>query len=127
MGPATKQDVQTIVDTSKNRVLERVALRQDVQWLMDQTRTLLNLIQQNQQMLKQAEYQRLQNTRRIIALETRVAQLEQEVRGYRQTLNRVADTRPQQVMVPVQQASPAPQNDGAGPEQYPGQYVYRPA
>jgi hypothetical protein len=126
MGPATKQDVQSIVDTSKNRVLERVALRQDVQWLMDQTRVLLNLLQQNQQYLKQAEYQRLQQTRRVIALETRIAQLEQEVRGHRQTLNRVAESRPQQIVMPSQPVNQAPQNNAPAPDQYPGQYVYRP-
>lgn len=147
MGPViTKQDVQNIVDNARNRIMDRVVTRQDVQGLTDNVRLLVNqrqqmsaqvvtrqdlqnvndslknmlsIIQQNQQLLRQAEYQRLQLIRRVVALETRISQLEQELRSHKSTISRFAETRPQQV-VPVQ---PQPQANAEG---YQGQYVYRP-
>lgn len=78
MGP-TRQDVQTIVETAKNRVLERVAQKQDIQILTDCIKTLLNVQQQNQQLLRQAEAQRVQLINRAAALEARLVQLEREM------------------------------------------------
>lgn len=125
MGPVNKQDVQNIVDTSRNRLIEkldRVALKQDIQALMDCVKNLLNVHQQNQQLLRQAEYQRLQMIRRLTALEARMAQVEQYTRTSQGTLNKVAQatsTRPQQVFF-----APTPNNTPPAPGGYAGQYGY---
>lgn len=121
MQPASKQDVQNITDNLRNRLFDRMPLRQDFIQLNDTVKTLCTLSQQNQQLLRQAEYQRLQLIRRTVALETRIAQMEQEIRGLREMTNRAIDTKPRQVFVPVQQEQPVQQNTEIN-----GQYVYRP-
>jgi ribosomal 50S subunit-associated protein YjgA (DUF615 family) len=124
MGPASKQDVQSIVETSRNRItdkLDRVALKQDIQALMDCVKSLLNVHQQNQQLLRQAEYQRLQMIRRMTALEARMTQVEQYARNSQGTLTKVAQAaaKPQQVFFNGQ----TPGNNSA-PGAYPNQYSY---
>lgn len=121
MGPVNRQEVQIMLDNSRNQLLQRTAAKQDVQAINDTLKTLLNVHQQNQQFLRQAEYQRSQLTRRVIALETRLAQLEQELRTHRDLLSRIASQQTQQPQVVVTQ--PPPQSQDA----YAGQYVYRPA
>lgn len=122
MNPASRQDIQNIVDAAQNRSYQRVALKQDVVNVNDNLKNLLVVIQQNQQIMRQAEYQRLQQTRRVVALEARLIQLEQEIRNYRSILERVASVQAQQpkhIFVPAQ--TPTQQSE-AQP-----QYVYRPA
>jgi ribosomal 50S subunit-associated protein YjgA (DUF615 family) len=125
MGPVNKQDVQSIVETSRNRIVEkldRVALKQDIQALMDCVKSLLNVHQQNQQLLRQAEYQRLQMIRRMTALEARMAQIEQYSRTSHGTLNKVAQAaaRPQQPFF----GGPAPASPPPAPGGYSNQYGY---
>lgn len=121
MGPVSKQDVQNLITTAQNRIFERIAGKQDVQLLTDTVKTLLNQHQQSMQLQRQAEVQRLQLLRRMTALEARNAQLEQEIRGYRDALNRisVAQTQPQQIR--ISSTAPQTQHDPIS------QYVYRPA
>lgn len=120
-----RQDFQVVADNVKMLVAQRqqaqqqAVTRQDIQLLGDYVKNLVNITQQNQQLLRQAEYQRLQLIRRVVALETRIAQLEQELRTQRSMISRVADARPQQLVV-------QPQAAAAG-EDFQGQYVYRPA
>jgi ribosomal 50S subunit-associated protein YjgA (DUF615 family) len=127
MGPATKQDVQSIVDASRSRVLERidrVALKQDIQAIMDCLKGLLNVHQQSQQLLRQAEYQRLQLIRRMTAIEARMVQLEQQARSSKGALSKVAQaaSQPQRLIFPAQ-----PSNQGESQAGYQAQYAaYRP-
>lgn len=118
MGPLTKQEAQNLLDNFRNQLLQRTATKQDVQSLADIVKTLLSTTQQSQQILRQAEYQRSQSTRRIIALETRLAQMEQELHAYRESMNRMvaSHSQPPQIVV-------TPPAHG----QSQGQYVYRPA
>jgi Mg2+ and Co2+ transporter CorA len=122
VGPTVnRQDIQNMFNTCQNRILERAATKQDVQALSDTIKSLLNVSQQNQQFMRQADYQRTQLVRRTMALETRIAQLEQAIAGYRDVLNRLANMplpQPQRIIMPT------PQHEHSTSSE---QYVYRPA
>lgn len=125
MGPVvSKQDVQNIINTCQNRILERTASKQDLQAVNDTIKSLLNLNQQSQQLMRQAEYQRSQMARRVMALEARLIQLEQELRVHRDMLSRISNqqSQPQQIIIPAQSREAAAQGGGQLE-----QYVYRPA
>lgn len=127
MGPLSKQDAQNLIENAKNRIIEKVSTRQDVQLLseaardriMNYVRDLLQVHQQN--MLRRNEYQQSQMQRRMIAMETRMASLEQELKVTRQLLNqileRVSEPNSQKVYAPTSQPVAEPQM----------QYVYTPA
>lgn len=119
MSPVSRQDVQTMLDNFRNQLLQRTPVKQDVLTINDTLKTLLNVCQQNQQLIRQAEYQRSQLTRRAIALETRIAQLEQEIHSYRDVLNRMAAAK---TPAPQVQIVSQPQQGS----EMAGQYVYRP-
>jgi phage terminase small subunit len=118
MGPLSKQDVQNMLDSCRSQMVQRLAAKQDIQQIQDIVKTMLGAVQQNQQILRQAEYQRSQLTRRAIALEARIAQLEQEIHSSKEAMNRMAANYAQ----PPQVVVTPPAN---GRQQ--GQYVYRPA
>lgn len=109
MGPANRQDVQNIVDIARNRILERAATKQDLTTLNEAIRSLTNMQQQSQLMLKQGEYQRLQFARRAVALEARLALMENELRSVQQALNKLAGQKPERIVVPAPTQAPAPQ------------------
>lgn len=122
MGPVvSKQDIQTMMNTVQNRVLDRTASKQDMQMISDILKSLININQQNQQTLRQGEYQRSQLARRMMALEARLIQLEQEIHGYKDVLARVAALYSQRQQIVVTPAEVMPQTDGQA-----AQYVYRP-
>lgn len=102
MGPANRQDVQNIVNIAQNRIMDRAATKQDMVTLTDTIRMLTNLNQQTQQMLKQADYQRSQQTRRVVALEARLQNVETELRNTQFAIGRMVEQTPQQVVMPVQ-------------------------
>lgn len=101
----SKQDVQSIVDNAKNQVLQRTVTRQDWQTQNDLIRVMLTTVQQNQQIIRQSEYQRVQMLRRTVSLEARIAQLDQEIRTLRSSLEgaigRLADQQPEKIIMPV--------------------------
>lgn len=102
MNPATRQDVQNIIDVARNRIEQRTVARQDILNLTDSLRQLISLHQQSQQMIKQSEYQRLQLTRRSAAVEARLATLENEIRTLAATMNRMAGQKAQPIIMPAQ-------------------------
>lgn len=132
MVPVTRQDVQSITDASRNRILQQLAQRQDMLGMVEMLRNVLNNQQQlinmqqqsilNQQqvlqMLRQAETQALQMNRRATALDTRISQLEQEVRSHKGVVNRLADQKVQPQTVRVQMQ---PDQNGQVPDQ---RYVF---
>lgn len=119
MNPASRQDVQNIVEVAKNRTLDRIPTRQEFVQLFDNVRTLINLHQQSQKLLQQSEYQRSQLTRRAVALEARVVALETEIKTTQYMISKLAERPVQQVVMPARA------NDQAGqPVQ---QYAYRPS
>jgi hypothetical protein len=123
MSPATRQDVQNIVDIARNRIEQRTVAKQDIVNLTDSLRQLIGLHQQSQQMIKQSEYQRLQLTRRAAAIEARMSTLENELRTMTAVMTRMI-TQKQQVIVPT------PQPQQLNSQNEPGmarQYGYTPA
>ncbi len=102
----TKQDVQNVMENVKNQMLQRVASRQDLQAQNDLMRALLSNLQQNQQLLRQSEFQRVQMHRRAVALESRIVQLDQELRTLRGSLEnsiaRLIEQQPERIIMPVQ-------------------------
>lgn len=102
MGPANRQDVQNIINIAQNRIMDRAATKQDMVTLTDTIRTLTALNQQTQQMLKQADYQRSQHTRRVVALEARLQNVENELKNTQVALGRYVEHKPQPIIMPVQ-------------------------
>jgi len=90
----TKQDVQNVVDTARNRLLERIANRQDLQGVQEAIRVLTTNQQQIQQLLRQAEFQRVQMIRRTVSMEARMLQLEHELQNMRRAVIQLAEARP---------------------------------
>jgi hypothetical protein len=105
MSPATRQDVQNIVDVARNRIEQRTVAKQDIVNLTDSLRQLIGLHQQSQQMIKASEYQRLQLTRRAAAVDVRLANLENEIRTLSAIMTRMVEKQ-QPAVVPTQ---PQPQ------------------
>lgn len=101
----SKQDVQNVVDSAKNQLLQRVVTRQDFQYINDSLKVMINALQQNQQLLRQSEYQRVQMFRRTVAVEARLAQLEQEMKTVRTALERLSERQPDRVIMPVAEAT----------------------
>lgn len=83
--------------------MERMVTKQDVSILNDTIKGLIALEQQSQQMLKQAEYNRSQLSRRVVSLETRIANFENEIRVLTATVTRSSEQQRQ----PLQVAAPA--------------------
>lgn len=118
MAPAaTKQEVQNLLDQTKNRITERMVTRQDMQCLQDLVRGLVATNQQMQQMMRQSEAQNTLLMRRIIGLEGRIGQFEHELRTLQQFVSRLIDSKPEQIVIPA-----SPEEN----KRY-GQYIYRPA
>ena len=129
MGPLNKQDAQNLIENAKNRIIEKVATRQDVQLLsessrdkvMNYVRDLLQVYQQN--MLRRSEYQQSQMQRRMVAMETRMITMEQELKATRGLLNQILEKVTEQAS--AQKISlPAQAYDATAEAQ--GQYAYRP-
>ncbi|GAC1390509.1 MAG: hypothetical protein NVSMB46_00360 [Candidatus Saccharimonadales bacterium] len=118
MSPVTKQEILNLLDTTKNRICERMATHQDMQILQDSVKNMYTINQQNTQLLRQSEYQRTQLVRRSVALESRLVTLEQELRGIKQMLSRFLDHQPQHIVIPAQPDTSVPP---ANPSM---QYIY---
>lgn len=100
--PLTRQDMMAITDGAKNRILERLVTKYDIQNATDAARDrLLNTINafhiENQTFLKQMNGQYDQANRRIAALESQINSARQEMRTLTQTLNRVYEVQAQHI------------------------------
>lgn len=115
MGPKI-QDIQNIVNVAQNRILQQMPIRQDIVTISNNVKTLITLIQQNQQLLRQNELQVMQLIRRSSALEARLVQLEQEAKTNRSVITRSMERQAQPQTFVLSQD----QEDER-------QYVYRPA
>jgi hypothetical protein len=91
--------------------------RQDIQVMQGMVRDLVTINQQTQQLLRQGEIQRAQLVRRAVSVETRMIQLEHELKSLQQVILKLIDSRPEQIVIPAQ-----PEEN----KRY-GQYIYRPA
>lgn len=118
MADLTKQDLQNIVDNAKNRVLERVVTRQDLQCQTDLIKVMYANLQQALQLSRQSEFQRAQMARQIVGLESKLTQMDQELRQVRAITQKIIDNQPERIIMPVQTSgTPTPEQ----------KYVYNPA
>jgi len=116
----TRQDVQAVVDGTRNQIMQRMALRQDVQIVSEAVRSTQNINNQTQAMIRQAEAQRMQVNRRLEALENKLAILEQQSKASYALLTKISQQfqqTPQAIVVPEQAyyATQAPPQYAARP------------
>lgn len=117
MAGLTKQDIQNIVENAKNRVLDRVASRQEVQSQTDLMKLMFTNLQQSLQISRQSEFQRAQMARQIASLEARLVQMDQEMRLIKVAAQKIVDNQPERIIMPVEAES------GQSPER---RYLYNP-
>ncbi len=113
----TRQELQIAIDNARNTILQKVATKQDIEVSRDRVVGYAHdLHQQNQQLLRQANYQNEQLVRKVSILEARLTGLEHEIRTTNQLLTKLVD-HPQPIIMPVT-------NDNGDSGQL--KYVYRP-
>lgn len=92
----TQQDLLAMTTDSRNKVIERLVTKYDVQSVTDGARdriinSLNAMHMENQAVMRQANAQRDQLWRKTAALETQVLNLQQEVRLLTQALNKLLE------------------------------------
>jgi hypothetical protein len=90
MTSITRNDVQSVVDQARNRLIDFVASRQDMQILQDTVKGLTSIMNQQHNLLRQEENQYVQLVRRMSSLESRFMQVEREIQQLNRTLTQVA-------------------------------------
>lgn len=98
MNTMTKQDLMAVTESAKNRIIERLVTKYDVQLVCDGARDRILAVMQgmhleNQAIMRQANANQDQNWRRTAALENQVNALQQEIRALHQAINRMSGTR----------------------------------
>lgn len=117
----SKQDMQNVVETAKNRIIERLATKQEIQVLSDTARDrILNHIQYLFQAHQQQTFARdndrsVQTQRYVSSLESRIGSLESEIKAMRRLLTQVASnlSQPQEqprMAMPLQPEQPEAAN-----------------
>lgn len=87
----TRREFTALTENAKNRIIERLVTKYDVQSAADRARDhILGAVQtlhtENQAIIRQANAQRDQFWRRITALESQIAALQLEIRAMHQTM-----------------------------------------
>ena len=100
--PLTRQDLSAISDGVKNKILDRLITRRDVQLAADNARDrILNTINafhvESQTLIRQNNGQSDQMWRRIASLESQIMSARQDIRNLTQTVNRLYDSQTQQM------------------------------
>lgn len=100
--PLTRQDIMAITDGAKNKIMERMITRYDVQGAVDNSRDrILNTVNafhvETQTLLRQANSQNDQMWRRIATLESQVSAARQDIRMLTQAINRLYEVQAQQL------------------------------
>jgi len=93
MPTLTKQDFVNVTEGAKNKIIERLVTKYDVQAAADSARDRVlagvqTLHIDNQTMLRQSNAQRDQLWRKIIAVEAQIIALRHEIQAMHITLNR---------------------------------------
>jgi len=94
MNTLTRQDFVSVTENTKNRIIERLVTKYDVQAACDNARDrILSSVQslqlENQAIIRQSNAQRDQAWRKIMALEGQIVALQQDIRVQNQMLTRV--------------------------------------
>lgn len=87
----TRQELVAVTESAKNKIIERLVTKFDVQTAVDRSRdqilhNLQALHAENQAMMRQSNAQRDQLWRRLSALESQIAALQLEVRAMHRTI-----------------------------------------
>src|SRR5687767_10354649 len=98
MNTMSRQDFVTVTDAAKNKIIERLVTKYDVQAAADSARDrILSSLQalhlENQALMRQSNAQRDQSWRKIAALEAQVVALHQEIRSMHQTMARLIEPK----------------------------------
>jgi hypothetical protein len=96
MNAMTRQDLLTVTEGAKNKIIERLVTKYDVQAACDNSRDRIlaafNALHiENQAALRQSNATRDQLWRKTAALEGQVIGLQQEIRVLQQLIGRLAD------------------------------------
>ncbi len=111
MTAISRQDMQNMLDTFRNRLIDQVSTKQDVQRMTDATRDRIisymhDYLQQNQQQfIRQLDIRTKMYKDKLTSMESRIFALEQELKVSRQLMEQMA-LRQRNVVIPtVQQAA----------------------
>ena len=96
MNTISRQDFVNVTEGAKNKIIEKLVTKYDVQAAADNARdrvlaSVQTLHLDNQTAIRQANAQRDQTWRKMIALETQVVALRHEIQAMHITLNRMVD------------------------------------
>ena len=96
MNTMTRQDLLTVTEVAKNKIIERLVTKYDVQAACDNARDrIISSVQsmhlENQALIRQINAQKDQSWRKITALEGQIVALTQEIRGMKQMLGRISE------------------------------------
>lgn len=85
MGTMTRQDLLTVTEVAKNKIIERLVTKYDVQAACDSVKnkimsTVQSMQLENQAMMRQMNAQNDQTWRKVTSIESQVASLQREVR-----------------------------------------------
>jgi hypothetical protein len=92
-----RQDLQTTIEAAKSKIIERLVTKYDVQSACDHAVSramsgLQELHQENQIMLRRSSAQRDQLYRKAAVIETRIANMEQDIRNIQDMLIRLTES-----------------------------------
>ena len=92
----TRQDLLAVTEGAKNKIIERLVTKYDVQAACDSARdrilnTLNSFYLENQAIIRQSNAQRDQAWRRMASLEAQIVALQQEIRSLNQSVGRLND------------------------------------
>jgi hypothetical protein len=90
----TRQDLMSVTQDARNKIIERLVTKYDVQTAADSARdrilsTINALHLENQAQIRQSNAQKDQIWRKILALESQMIVLQQEIKSMNQTLARL--------------------------------------
>lgn len=96
MSTMTRQDLLSVTEIAKNKIIERLVTKYEVQAACDNARDrILSSIQamqlENQALIRQANAQKDQSWRKIAAMENQIAGLRQDIKAIRELLQELAD------------------------------------
>ncbi len=124
MSQLTRQEVQRLLDTTRNQITDRVLTRQDLITVNEQIRDrMMNYMQdlaqvQQQNIVRRTASQSDDVSKRIVALESRICNMEQDLKTTLQILQKLTSQKQSHVDTVMQRQQ---KNYNHTPEQ---RYVY---